>query len=291
MKRTITTLSIAAALLLTGCTSAPVEPTAPAPTQSNESSATAPQIAPAPALSAEQLEALPWASTWAVYGDAAPQDPGTPYLGVTASLPKGETYAVAYDQPGGDDAKAFALIGEHELGDDPTALPVIGRIAGWLQVLLPGRLNLPSSGKAVNGASGWVQESEVELTKNPHSVIVSKDAVEVRGLSGQVEATYPVIMDGKDLTAGARGYAVASYWTPAQRKCSTEKLLATSVQSNVYDSFIDGVSVQGIHGWSKACRAVSAQTKRSSGCVNVSDESMARLLKLVRGGTPVTFEE
>ena len=289
MKRTITTLSIAAALMLSGCTSAPTESPAPAPTQTIEAAAT-PQIASAPVLSVEQLEALPWASTWAVYGDKAPQDLGTPYRGVTASLPKGETYAVAYDAPGGEKTKAFALIGEHELGDDPTSLPVIGRTSGWLHVLLPGRLNLPSSGKTVNGASAWVQESEVELTKNPHSIIVTREAVEVRGLHG-LEESFPVIMDGKDLTAGARGYAVASYWTPAQRRCSSEKLLATSVQSEVYDRFTDEASIQGIHGWSPACRAQSDQVTRSSGCINLSDKSMARLLKLVKPGTPVSFKE
>lgn len=291
MKKTITTLSIAATLLLAGCSSTSADPTPPAPTESSTPAAQAPQIATAPQLTEDQLKELPWASTFEVYRDAAPNDPGTPYRGMTASLPKGETFVVAHDSPGGN---PFALVGDSELSSK-TALPVVNRSAGWVQVLIPGRLNLPSSGKAVNSPSAWLLESEVELTENPLHVVVSigKDLVEVRGQSGALVKSYPIIMDGKDLSAtNVRGFAVSSYWTDSQRKCSSEKLLATSVQSAVYDHFADGgTAITGLHGWSLECRSVSAQRTRSSGCINLSDASMKDLLRRINPGTPVIFED
>lgn len=291
MKKFAATLSIAATLLFAGCSSTPAAPAPPAPTESSAPTEQSPQIAAAPQLTEDQLKALPWVSTFEVYGDVAPGDPGTPYRGVTASLPKTETFVVAHDAPGG---KPFALVGERELSS-VTALPVVNRTAGWVQVLIPGRLNLPSSGKAVNSPGAWLLESEVELTKNPVQVIVSigRDTVEVRGQGGALEASYKTIMDGRDLSAtGVRGFAVSSYWTDSQKRCSTEKLLATSVQSTVFDHFADsGSAITGLHGWSPECRSRSAQTQRSSGCINLSDSSMKDLLRRINPGTPVIFED
>lgn len=284
--------TLALAFTLTGCNAT----SQPTPSPSTSASATAshsatPIDAPVRALdlSKDELEKLPWVSTYTVYARADVQaDPGTPFRNAVASVKKGSTYAVAYTKPGGP---AFALIGTDELSDK-TALPVIGKQAGWVQVLIPGRLHLPSSGKHVNGVTAWLQEADVALHEQTTELSVDLSADEVTlQEDGQEVASYSIVMDGGDLTpANLRGFAVSKYFTVDGQKCSSQKTLATSIQSEKADKFVDGASVLAIHGWSKECRAVSAQTTRSSGCINLSDQSMQELLRRVKPGTPITFK-
>ncbi|WP_411730749.1 L,D-transpeptidase [Paeniglutamicibacter sp.] len=274
-------------LLLAGCSAPPADPAPVASTAATQTSAAPTAVTTAVLTPNEVLRTLPWATTYEVYGKAAPADPGTPFAGLVASLPQGAGYVIAYAAPG---KKAFALIGPEQLSDK-TALPVVNKRAGWVQVLIPGRRNLPSSGEPVNGATAWLEEADVTLTDQPEEVVLDLSEGTVTLLSGKKTVdSYSILMDGKDLTArGVRGYAVSSYWNEAQKACSSEKLLAVSVQSDVYDAFADGVSIQAIHGWSKECRAVSSQTARSSGCINLSDAAMKKLLARIKPGTPITF--
>lgn len=291
--RNLTSLAATIALtglLLAGCSTPPADSTPTAPTAATQTSAAPATVVTAAALTPNDvLLTLPWATTYEVYGKAAPADPGTPFMGLVASLPQSEAYVVAYAAPG---KEAFALIGPEQLSDK-TALPVIKREKGWVQVLIPGRRYLPSSGKTVNGATAWLQEASVTLTDQPEEVVLDLSAGTVTLFKGSgVAETYPIVMDGKDLTArGVRGFAVSSYWNEAQKACSSEKLLAVSVQSDVYDAFADSVSIQAIHGWSKACRALSNQTTRSSGCINLADADMKKLLAAIKAGTPITFND
>lgn len=289
--RAHTPAALALALLLTGCTAAPPpSPTTPSPSAASATAEQTPAgagIAPA-FTTPQELEKLPWVSTYAIYDDEIPTDPQTPFRHQVAKIRDDATFAIAYTNPGG---RAFAKIGEHELSDT-TSLPVIHRQAGWVLVLIPGRLNLPSSGKPVNGAAAWIPESQVDFADQPTEVVVDLAASEVSVMhQSEVEATYPIIMDGQDLTAsGTRGFAVSEYFTAEKKECSTQPVLAVSTQSEIYDSFVDGVSLQAIHGWSPECRARSAQTARTSGCINLSDQSMADLLARVTPGTPITFK-
>lgn len=291
MKKIPLILSFAlAGALLTGCSPTPP----PAETASSTVEATAPALAkettgiPAKNYSTEKLAELPWVSTYAVYDGNAPEDTGTKFTGLAASLPTSSTYAVAYQSPGGD---AFALIGETELSDS-TALPVIQQKGGWVQVLISGRQYLASEKKTVNGASAWVQESALVLTEQPEEVTVdlSEDLVTV-ARAGKTVATYPVVMDGLDLTATGRGFFVSSYMNAAQRACSSEKLMALSLQSEVFNNFSDGIALSAIHGWAPECRAISFQKKRTSGCINLSDKSMKDLFTRIKPGTPVTITD
>jgi len=295
MRRKIAPLALALAVLLTGCTSAGIS-SDPAPSSTPVAEAVQPSAepsTPAPiepaAVSQEKLAKLPWVSTFTVYSRAdVPVEPGTPYRNAVASLPKGADFAIAYTKPGGP---AFALIGEKELSDK-TALPVISRQAGWVLVLIPGRLNLPGDGP-VNGAAAWVPESQVSLREQSTQVVVDLGAGEVRVLESLEEvASYPITLDGNDLTPamGVRGFAVSSYFTQEGRACSSQKSIALSTQSEEYKSFVDGASLIAIHSWSESCRARSAQTTRTSGCINISDTDMADLLKRVKPGTPITFK-
>lgn len=284
-----------AAGLLAGCTA--TDAPTPEPTVSASASPTAtatptpsPAAIPKPVAakvpSDLELSQLPFTGTFEVYGAVAPADPGTPFTGKVASIPAKRDFAIAYVKPGG---KAFALVGSHELSDR-TAMPIIKETPGWVQVLIPGRRHLPSSGKPVNGASAWLTTDSVSVKEQTTEVVaeLSKKTVTVTE-AGEVVASFPIIMDGKDLTPDTRGFAVSSYWTEAQKRCSTEKLLALSTQSEKYDSFVDGAAIMGIHGWAPECRAVSAQTQRTSGCINLADADMAELL-MVKPGTPVTVK-
>lgn len=294
MRRKIAPITLALAILLAGCTSASTS-SDPAPSSTPMAEAVQPVAEPgiaAPiepaATSKEALSKLPWVSTYTVYDRAdVPVDPGTPFRNAVASLPRGADFAIAYTKPGGP---AFALIGADELSDQ-TALPVISRQAGWVLVLIPGRLNLPGDGP-VNGSAAWVPESQLKITAQDTQVVVDLDAEEVRVLESLEEVvSYPIILDGGDLSAsGTRGFAVSSYFTKEGKTCSQEKTLAVSTQSEKYKAFVDGVSIQAIHSWSPECRARSAQTARTSGCINLGDEAMKELLKLVKPGTPITFK-
>lgn len=294
MRRKIAPITLALAILLTGCTSASTS-SDPAPSgtsiaetvQPSAESGIAAPIEPA-ASSKEELSKLPWVSTYTVYDRAdVPVDPGTPFRNAVASLPKGADFAIAYTKPGGP---AFALIGSDELSDR-TALPVISRQAGWVLVLIPGRLNLPGDG-LVNGAAAWVPEAQLKIKEQSTQVVVDLDVGEVRVLESLEEvASYPITLDGGDLgVTNTRGFAVSSYFTQEGRACSSQKSIALSTQSEKYKSFVDGASLIAIHSWSETCRARSAQTTRTSGCINISDADMAALHRFIKPGTPITFK-
>ncbi len=180
---------LAAAVLLAGC-AAPGPPAAESATQ-----------LPAAAPSAAELPVL---SYFAVV--MAPHIDG--YAARTGQIARPRTEKIAvFDAAGG---KPLALLPAAE------SVPVVGRAEGWVRVMLPSRRILPSArpsgiavipgrdaGYAVNGATGWVKESDVDVVKDMARIEINRGTHLMRLIShtGLAFESYPVTV-GADVPNG-----------------------------------------------------------------------------------------
>lgn len=245
-----------------------------------------PEAVPAPETQA--FGPLPWITAEATL-PSAPWDTDTPYSGLLAA-PKTDGLTV-YAAP---DGTAFGLLPARVIesdGSDRTWMPVIGSTAGpWLQVLLPARRNLPSSGAPVNGATGWVHASEVLTKASAVAVDVDLTAKTITVAdAGNTLAVFPVSISGGDETALGRSFVMGRYSTSLSQRCSAQPLLILSAQSESTDGYFhQATAVQAVHAFSNECRNVSGYTQRTPGCIIVKEDDMPRFLALVPDGTPVT---
>lgn len=242
-----------------------------------------PQVAPtqAPGL-------LPWITAGATV-PLAPGDIDIPYSGHMAAA-KTDGLSV-YSTPGG---AAFGMLPAHVVdsdGSDRTWMPVLGSAAGdWLQVLLPARRNLPSSGESVNGATGWVQASAVLTKASTVTVEADLNAQTVTVFDGAaVVAVYPVSISGGGETARGRTFVTGRYTTSLSERCSAQPMMILSAQSESIDGYFgQDTAVQAVHAFSNECRGISGYTAATPGCIILNEDDIPRLLALVPDGTPVT---
>jgi hypothetical protein len=259
------------------------------PTVSAQPAAPAPAVLTAPAET-RPADPLPWI-TAASSVPAAPGDTDTPYSGVLAA-PRADgltVYATA-------DGKAFALLPTRVVdsdGSDRTWMPVVGSAAGpWLQVLLPARRNLPSTGAPVNGATGWVRASDVLTKASAVTVAVNLTArtITIAG-TGNTPAVFPVSISGGEETTHGRSFVLGRYATAVSQRCSAQPMLILSAQSESEDGYFhQDTAVQAIHAFSNDCRNISGYTQATPGCIIANEADIPRLLALVPDGTPVTVK-
>ncbi|KRF05596.1 hypothetical protein ASH00_09010 [Arthrobacter sp. Soil782] len=305
IRKGLTSVGVMAAVLFTG-PAAMVVPTqvtaqvvAVSTAQPNNPALTAaPEVLPEPARGApapssertpqETTAPLRWITADAVF-PAAPADNGAPYSGLLVA-PKADGLLV-YVSPGADAVGMIPARVIDSEGSDRTWMPAIGPIDGkWLQVLLPARRNLPSSGDPVNGATGWVLASDV-LTKSSNvTVDVDLTARTITVADGAaVLDVFPVSISGGDETARGRSFVTGRYSTAISQNCSAQPMMALSAQSESVDGYIDQpTAVQAIHAFSEDCRSISGYTAATPGCIIANEWDIPRLLELVPDGTPVT---
>lgn len=243
-----------------------------------------PQVEPAPAPI--DVTDLPWSRVF----DFVParQDPGTKFTGRLAAAK--HPGVPVHRTP---DGKPIAKLPVTQLESDPGWLPIIDVQDGWLQVLLPSRINLPSEGGPVNKGTGWVAGGDMETKAS--TVIVtadlSADTVTVTK-AGKVIAEYAIIQDGGKDTVRGRTFAVSRYKTDLSRKCSSEPMLVLAAQTEEADGYLgQDTGLNAIHGFSQTCFDLSGYTEATPGCIILSDADMRRLLKNVPDGTPVTVND
>lgn len=170
-------------------------------------------------------------------------------------------------------------------------MPVVGPTAGaWLEVLLPARRNLPSSGNPVNGATGWVHASEMLTKVSSVSVEVDLTAKTVTVAdAGATLAVYPVSISGGGETARGRSFVMGRYVTSISKQCSAQPMMILSAQSEGADGYFgQDTAVQAIHAFSNQCRTISGYTQATPGCIIISESDIPRLLAIVPDGTLVT---
>ena len=215
----------------------------------------------------------PWSVT-----PGAPEDDGSGTVESIVQLaPKG---AVVHAAPGRD---VIGLLPGITLMDD-TAIPVTDRDGGWLRVMLPSRLSLPSEGGVVNGATGWIHVSDVaDLVPRTHDVVVDLVAhtVTVNGPDGSV--TVPTRHGAPESpTPPGRTY-VASRWT---EESSTPQVAALGSHSPTLDAFGDGPAVVAIHAYT----GETTQGVGSNGCIRLHPDDWVRAgMDALPIGTPVSI--
>lgn len=290
--RKLAAASVMVAVLLLGPAATTVPNTSPEVTMGTaaEAEQAPPAVAvtlavPAPAPAAATL---PWITAESLV-PAAPGDIDKPYSGVLAA-PATDGLAV-HATPGGE---PFGLLPARVVasdGSDRGWMPVVGPADGeWLEVLLPARRNLPSSGRPVNGATGFVRTSDVLTKASAVTVEVDLANKTVRVAdAGAIQARYPVSISGGEETARGRSFVMGRYATTISQRCSAQPMLILSAQSEGTDGYFDQVTaVQGVHAFSDHCRTISGYTQATPGCIIISEADMPRLLAIVPDGTPVT---
>lgn len=165
-------LTVAAILILSGCAQSPSvssPASAPAPVPSE----TAPQEGPTVSSPASALPTLGYSAivmTPVVDGSAAPTG--------EVAQPRAPQ-AVVYNKANG---APLALLPSIE------SVPVVGRVPGWVRVLLPSRRMLPSQsrptggvtaprgtlGGMVNRGTGWIKVADLTITTGLPRVFVNK---------------------------------------------------------------------------------------------------------------------
>jgi L,D-transpeptidase catalytic domain len=161
----------------------------------------------------------------------------------------------------------------------PLALLVVGRRAGWYQVLLPGR---------PNGAIGWARSTDVAPREVVHEVRVDL-----------ATRTLRVLERGEVVLSSSAAIGDAAHPTPTGRFSLTDKLatgqpdgpygpyaLGISGRSDVLTEFRGGDGQIGIHGTDDP---TSIGRAVSHGCVRVPNDVATALSNLLPLGTPVVI--
>jgi lipoprotein-anchoring transpeptidase ErfK/SrfK len=230
----------------------------------------APVIAAQP-VSAEQLAALPQATTFATVSDA-PADPAA------SAVPSGRVVHPAatvpvFTAPGG---AAIAAVPPQQLDSD-TWLPIVAEQPGWVQVLLPSR---------PNGSTAWLPLNDPSLTvaRSPYLLRVDRAAFTLTlTRDGQETGRWPVgVGKPESVTPAGRTFVMASI--KDTHPTFSPIVLPLGAHSDTYTTYGGGPGTVAIHTWPAA--AVYG-TASSDGCVRVPPEALQVISAQVPLGTPV----
>lgn len=290
MSPRLLTVALSAGLALgalTGCAGSPVVPAAgvvhavqvPADTAASKSN---PPAVVVPALSAiADRSQLTLIDSWAL-APTAVLDNGQSAITQTAAV-TGAAGALVFDAPGGD---VIGVLPSRTLSADTTVPIVETRYDGaWLRVELPSRMNLPSSGLATNGASGWVSGSEVTVADVASSVVVDLHARTLTILTAAGEVTYSAevgIGKAATPTPTGRGYLASV----VDGTSSTPRVFASSLHSAAIDEYSGDSAVIGAHTVAGLPRTGAV----SNGCIRLS-EATQDLVEALAPGTPITINQ
>lgn len=219
---------------------------------------------------------LPTIDVWAVTPDAVPDvDTGR----VDDLVDVVAAGAVVHDAP---DGAAIGVLPDRSLSDE-TVVPRVQRRGSWSRVLLPGRLAVPSSGRRVNGASGWVHDDDVqEVRPATHRVQVdlASHTITVHGPDGTV--SFPTRHGAAATpTPVGRSYVVSRWEADSSIPPAVSALSANSA---VLDRFAGDPAVVAIH----VHHGVGDGGTGSNGCLRVGAADYADHVAGLPIGTVVT---
>lgn len=221
-----------------------------------------------PSVSAEQLAALPRATTYAIL-DNARTDLRTPSSGNVVQI---ATDVPAFRTPGG---RPIAVIPSEQIGM-PTWLPVIGHRADWIRVRLPSR---------PNGATAWLPAAGLRQAQTTWSVRVRLDVgtLTIRHAGADL-GSWP-IGHGADATPTPTGqtFLMAAFSDPGETYSPV--IYATGAHSDTLDSFGGGPGTVAVHGWPTRAGRIG---KVSHGCVRVPADALEKF-SLMPLGTPISI--
>jgi lipoprotein-anchoring transpeptidase ErfK/SrfK len=150
---------------------------------------------------------------------------------------------------------------------------------GWLEVLLPVR---------PNGSTGWIQEADVELARNPYAIAVdlSAFALTVRR-DDEVVLSADIGFGAEDTpTPGGRYYLTELLQPPDPTGVYGPFAFGLSGFSDVHLDFAGGDGVIGIHGTNEPD---SIGRTVSNGCIRVDNDVITEMASFLPLGTPVTI--
>lgn len=227
-------------------------------------------VAPIP-VGAEQLAALPQATTFTAVPAADPDD--TPDAPLPGRVVHPSATVPVYRAPGGP---AIAALPALQLGSD-TWLPVIGQQPGWARVLLPAR---------PNGATGWLYQDDPRISVASTSLRIEVDraAFTLTLLDGDRQAGRWRVGVGKSGSVTPRGRTFVLASIQDTHPTFSPIILPLGTHSDTYTSYGGGPGTVGIHTWPTP--DVYGQAS-SDGCVRVPPDALTVLATQVPIGTPV----
>jgi len=156
------------------------------------------------------------------------------------------------------------------------AMMVVDRQGDWLQVRLPMR---------PNGAMGWIEAREVDVSPVDNRIVIALGERRVRVLDAQQQVIFDTnVAIGKPATPTPLGRFYIDVWLPNPGSPYGKFLLSISGFSDVLKTFAGGRGQIALHGWSDP----GAMGKNvSNGCIRMRNDDIVRLSQLAPLGTPV----
>lgn len=279
---------------LTGCTPAAV--TAAPSISATSSAAMAPQTSSPPldqAPASDQPKACPIAAepgpdtpdaTVETLVPGAVDAAGRPGNGWVAAPLRDDT--VLYGDAGW--CSPIATIDTISLSD-PTTLPIIESRGEYALVMIPSRMNLPSTGGPVNGGAAWVKASDVSIQPAQGEAVIDLPDRTVTLPSGKV---LPAEAVGDEAQGGATPvgtfYIVSRYQPSMGTKadaCYTVPVSVLSAHSDSMDSYLGGPAAIAVHSMTKACKDEGGFAASTPGCIVLSTEDQTRFNAEMRIGS------
>ena len=225
-------------------------------------------VAPAAAVSQEDLTELPEATTFATV-TGAPADPQAVAGATGGKVIHPQSELVVYASVGG---QPIAKLPPIQMGS-PTWVPVVAEQGDWAQILLPTR---------PNASSGWVHltAGAAESAQNDFAVTVDRAQFTLEILEAGKSLGKWTIGTGKPEhpTPAGRAYIIASI---AETKNTYSPIvLPLSYHSDSLETFGGGPGTVGLHTWPNTSFVGKAN---SDGCIRVTKETLDQLVKLPLG--------
>jgi lipoprotein-anchoring transpeptidase ErfK/SrfK len=163
------------------------------------------------------------------------------------------------------------------LRNGPITFLVKRRARGWEDVYLPVR---------PDGATGWVRDRALDLSRDPYMVVVSLGAHTLTVWKGARVVRRERAGVGRSVMPTPTGlyYLVDLFKQPDPGGAYGPYAFALSAFSNVLYSFGGGPGQIGLHGTNEPAKI---GTDVSHGCIRISNAGIVSLAKLLPLGTPV----
>lgn len=173
----------------------------------------------------------------------------------------------------------FLVLANPTPNGSPRVFLVKKRTGGWEDVYLPVR---------PNGSTGWVRDSEVELSLDPYRVVVSRAAHAVSVYrSGRLVRRTPAAVGRAVMPTPTGTYFLSELLKqPDPSGMLGPYAFTLSAFSNVLLRFGGGPGQIGLHGTNEP-RLLGHDV--SHGCIRISDSAITALARILPLGTPVVI--
>lgn len=163
--------------------------------------------------------------------------------------------------------------------EEPTALPVLARRGGWLEVLLPGR---------PNGHTGWIRRrATVESFTTWHVTIRLSRRRLTLYRAGRALRSFPAVVGKPSTPTPVGDFFVEESVALRAGDAGAPFAFALSARSNVLQEFDGGPGQIAIHGISNIAGVPG--TAVSHGCIRLTVAAVRWLAARIGPGVPVTI--